>query len=203
MSLGSIETILHDHLHMSKVLARWVPRLLTPNQKEQRADSCKELIKFESKDTQFFYRIVTKGSPFWSWNEIIINAMENALLSYTKEGKGGTFVWKGYAVLLLGQRWHYHDRLIRTGPYNHWKLLFSFVDKIVIYFGQEKAWEAAKRNSFASWQCSSAQINDGSSHIDAVWFQNSPSSAVFTRSSTIWLFPFPKSEKTSEGTAFP
>ena len=29
--------------------------------------------------------------------------MENALLSYTKEGKGGTFVWKGYAVLLLGQ----------------------------------------------------------------------------------------------------
>ena len=26
--------------------------------------------------------------------------MENALLSYTKEGKGGTFVWKGYAVLL-------------------------------------------------------------------------------------------------------
>ena len=59
MSLGSIETILHDHLHMSKVLARWVPRLLTPNQKEQRADSCKELIKLESKDTQFFYRILT------------------------------------------------------------------------------------------------------------------------------------------------
>ena len=31
MSVGSIETILHDHLHMSKVSARWVPRLLTPN----------------------------------------------------------------------------------------------------------------------------------------------------------------------------
>ena len=59
MSVGSIETILHDHLHMSKVSARWVPRLLTPNQKEQRADSCKELIELESKDTWFFYRIVT------------------------------------------------------------------------------------------------------------------------------------------------
>ena len=59
MSVGSIETILHDHLHMSKVSARWVLRLLTPNQKEQRADSCKELIKLESKDTQFFYQIVT------------------------------------------------------------------------------------------------------------------------------------------------
>ena len=59
MSVGSIETILHDHLHMSKISARWVSRLMTPNQKEQRADSCKELIELESKDTQFFYRIVT------------------------------------------------------------------------------------------------------------------------------------------------
>ena len=53
MSVGSIETILHDHLYMSKVSARWVPRLLTPNQKEQRADSCKELIELESKNTRF------------------------------------------------------------------------------------------------------------------------------------------------------
>ena len=59
MSLGSIETILHDHLHMSKVSARWVPRLSTPNQKEQRDDSCTELIKLESKDTRFLDRIVT------------------------------------------------------------------------------------------------------------------------------------------------
>ena len=57
MSVGSIETILH--LHMSKVSARWVPWLSTPNQKEQRADtSCKELIELEYKDTWFFYQIV-------------------------------------------------------------------------------------------------------------------------------------------------
>ena len=59
ISVGSIETILHDHLHMPEVSARWVPQLLTPNQKEQRADCCKELIKLESKDTRFFDRIVT------------------------------------------------------------------------------------------------------------------------------------------------
>ena len=64
MSVGSIETILHDHLHMFKVSARWVPRLLTPNQKEQRADSCKELIKLESKDTLFFDRIVTMNETW-------------------------------------------------------------------------------------------------------------------------------------------
>ena len=78
---------------MSKVSARWVPRLLTSNQKEQRADSCKELIELEYKDTRFFYRIVTMEET-WVHHfdpEIIINAMANALLSYTKEGKGGTF----------------------------------------------------------------------------------------------------------------
>ena len=59
MNVGSNETILHDHHHMSKVSARWVLRLLTPNQKQQRADSCKEFIELESKDTRFFYRIMT------------------------------------------------------------------------------------------------------------------------------------------------
>ena len=44
---------------MSKISARWVPRLLTPNQKEQRADSCKELMELESKYIPFFDRIVT------------------------------------------------------------------------------------------------------------------------------------------------
>ena len=114
MSVGSIETILHDHLHMSKVSARWVPRLLTPNQKEQRADSCKELIKLESEDTRFFLSNRdhgwNMGSPFWSWNEIIINAMENALLSYTKEAKGGTFVshpksYYAQGLLKVKERW--------------------------------------------------------------------------------------------------
>ena len=62
MSVCSIETILHDHLHMSTA---WVPRLLTPNQKEQRADSCKELIELESKDTRFFYRITRDMDETW------------------------------------------------------------------------------------------------------------------------------------------
>ena len=57
MSVCSIETIVHDHLY--KVSFRQVPRLLTPNQKEQRADICKELIELGYKDTRFFYRIVT------------------------------------------------------------------------------------------------------------------------------------------------
>ena len=32
LSVGSVETINHERLHMSKFSARWVPRMLTPEQ---------------------------------------------------------------------------------------------------------------------------------------------------------------------------
>ena len=44
ISVGSVEKILHDHLNLNKVSARWVPRLLTADQKKERADCCKHLL---------------------------------------------------------------------------------------------------------------------------------------------------------------
>ena len=35
MSKGSVETIIYIHLQMHKVSARWIPRLLTPFQKQE------------------------------------------------------------------------------------------------------------------------------------------------------------------------
>lgn len=66
MNVGSIERISHNHFHMSKVSARWVPRLLTSDQKKQRIDYCKELLKLESQDAHFFFdRIMTMNeTPF-------------------------------------------------------------------------------------------------------------------------------------------
>lgn len=38
ISTGSVETIIHNHLHMRKVSARWIPMLLTPFQKQERVE---------------------------------------------------------------------------------------------------------------------------------------------------------------------
>ena len=38
LSYGSAWRIIHEELHMNKVSARWVPRLLTPLQKQTRHD---------------------------------------------------------------------------------------------------------------------------------------------------------------------
>ena len=36
ISEGGVFTILHESLEMRKLFSKWVPRLLTPNQKQQR-----------------------------------------------------------------------------------------------------------------------------------------------------------------------
>ncbi|GFR93853.1 transposase [Elysia marginata] len=59
ISKGSVETILHDHLNLNKVSARWVPRLLTTDQKQERVNCCKHLLRQEANDAFFFRRIVT------------------------------------------------------------------------------------------------------------------------------------------------
>ena len=117
MSVGFIETSLHDHLHMSKVSARWVPRLLTPNQKEQRSDSCKELIELESKDTRFFYRIVTMDETWVHHFDPEMKSLSMqwiALSSLTpKEARVEPFEWfeshpKSYyaqGLLKVKERW--------------------------------------------------------------------------------------------------
>ncbi|CAK9803082.1 Protein GVQW3 [Anthophora quadrimaculata] len=60
ISEGSVFTILHENLSMRKLLSKWVPRLLTPDQKQQRlgdSERCLELFKRDKKD--FLRRYVT------------------------------------------------------------------------------------------------------------------------------------------------
>ena len=48
ISHGSAHHIVHDVLQFHKVSARWVPRQLTPELREQRVDACEELLwRFE------------------------------------------------------------------------------------------------------------------------------------------------------------
>lgn len=65
VSVGSIVTILHDRLHMSKISSRWVPRLLTTANKEIRSELCLSFMnKFDHDPEDFLQRIVT-GDETW------------------------------------------------------------------------------------------------------------------------------------------
>ena len=54
ISHGSVSTILHDHLGMHKLTARWVPKSLSNEQMATRTSVCSALLKhFRSKDDFF------------------------------------------------------------------------------------------------------------------------------------------------------
>ena len=107
ISVGSVEKILHDHLNLNKESARWVPRLLTADQKRERAVCCKHLLRLETKDQLFFQKIVTMDE---TWIYQFDPEPKNASMQWkrpssppTKESKGHTIKWQGHAVLFLEQ----------------------------------------------------------------------------------------------------
>jgi histone-lysine N-methyltransferase SETMAR len=60
ISVGSVEEILHNELKVSKVSARWVPRLLSPEHRERRLVSVTQLLqRYERKGAEFWDSIVT------------------------------------------------------------------------------------------------------------------------------------------------
>ena len=95
MSVGSIETILHDHLQILRYRLGGYCDFWHQIKRNKELIAAKNSSNYNLKILDFWSNCDhgwNMGSPFWSWNEIIINAMENALLSNTKESRGGTLV---------------------------------------------------------------------------------------------------------------
>ncbi|XP_076069212.1 histone-lysine N-methyltransferase SETMAR-like [Oratosquilla oratoria] len=77
LSYGSVWKIIHDELYMSKVSARWVPRLLTPLQRQTRRDLSRQMLTLLEQDEEdFFGRLVTMDK---SW--IYLNDLETKEMS--------------------------------------------------------------------------------------------------------------------------
>ena len=66
ISMGSCDAILTDDLHMKRVCAKFVPRLLTDDQREQRQTIAGDLLERSCEDVQFFENIVT-GDESWAY----------------------------------------------------------------------------------------------------------------------------------------
>ncbi|MCP6645975.1 hypothetical protein NL493_27890, partial [Klebsiella pneumoniae] len=56
ISCERVHNILHQHLDMKKLSARWVPRLLTIDQKRGRVECCKNGLQLFQRNPQVFKR---------------------------------------------------------------------------------------------------------------------------------------------------
>ena len=60
LSHGTLQRIIHEKLEMKKVCARWVPQLLTGEQRQSRQDLCvTNLNMLEELGDNFWHRIIT------------------------------------------------------------------------------------------------------------------------------------------------
>lgn len=85
ISEGSVFTILHDNLGMCKLLSKWVPRLLTPDQKLQRvqdSERCLEIFQRNKKD--FLRRYVTMDE---TWIHHYTPASKQSSAEWTAAGE--------------------------------------------------------------------------------------------------------------------
>jgi len=64
VSCGTVQTILTCDLNIHHVAAKFVPRLLTPEQKEHRVGICQELHQRALDDPSFMSRFIT-GDERW------------------------------------------------------------------------------------------------------------------------------------------
>ena len=65
ISNGSVYTIIHEHLGMSIVSARWVPRNLNMQDRQQRVESSQELLEVYNANPEDFHTRLVTGDETW------------------------------------------------------------------------------------------------------------------------------------------
>ena len=65
ISNESVYTIIHEHLGMSKVSARWVPRNLNMQDRQQRVESSQELLEVYNGNQEDFQTRLVTGDETW------------------------------------------------------------------------------------------------------------------------------------------
>ena len=76
-----VHSIIQDQLHMAKVSSRWVPHLLTLDQRHEPVQSCQELLAhYSAEENDFLFRTITGD--------------ESCLYCYDPESKQLSKEWK-------------------------------------------------------------------------------------------------------------
>ena len=65
ISNGSVYTIIHENLGMPKVSARWVPRNLNMQDRQQRVESSQELLEVYNANPEDFHTRLVTGDETW------------------------------------------------------------------------------------------------------------------------------------------
>jgi histone-lysine N-methyltransferase SETMAR len=95
--------ILHEELGIKRLCARWVPRLLSADQKRTCMKISEQSLKrFNKNETDFVRRFITMDSPLNPIIQTAVKTVERSRLLSAKEDKVGSISRKGHGIGVLG-----------------------------------------------------------------------------------------------------
>ncbi|XP_042905906.1 protein GVQW3-like [Parasteatoda tepidariorum] len=111
-----IQNILRDRLRYAKVCARWVPKMLTDDNKRQRVKAAREFLRAYETDGEKSLDLVVTGDETWgplhdTGNKRTIPSVETSRLAEAEEVKANSVCDD---KCLLGQ-----ERVVRIPAYRH------------------------------------------------------------------------------------
>ena len=73
ISNGNVYTVFHEHLGLSKISARWVPRNLNMQDRQQRVESSQELLEVHIASPEDFQTCLVTGDETWlrHWDKVL------------------------------------------------------------------------------------------------------------------------------------
>jgi len=74
---GAVWTTIHEKLDMSKVSASWVPRMLSPFQKDTRCQRCQENLELFTEDLEHFFQRLMTEDETWVYHRDPESKMES------------------------------------------------------------------------------------------------------------------------------
>jgi len=77
ISARAVWTIIHETLDMSNVSARWVPRMLSPFQKDTHRQCCQENLELLNEDQEHFFQCLVTGDKTWVYHRDPESKMES------------------------------------------------------------------------------------------------------------------------------
>lgn len=118
VSVRTFYTILHDHLNLSLVSARWEPRILTSGQKQVRVECFRESLELYGENLPSIFGLILK--VFWDWKGILLiekteKSHSITVASYTLRNLKEVIKKKGTGKLSAGVFLLHDNALVRKG----------------------------------------------------------------------------------------
>jgi hypothetical protein len=120
ISKKRVEHIVHEYLDMQKLCAKWLPRVLTIDQNQQRVDDSEQCLAiFNCNKDEFFRRFITMDVTWLLYNTAESNRQSVEWTERDEPNPKREKTQRSAGISITGCAWYIIHRLPQNGPDHH------------------------------------------------------------------------------------